>query len=433
MASLSLTSLQGKLQGVYYGWWVLAATFLLGVISGGIFSFSTSVFFRPIRTDLALNSTQTAMIFSLARAEGSIMGPIVGRLVDKFGARPMIIGGGLVASFGFILLHWVDSYWAFMLIFVGIVSSGKSAGLGQTLLSAVNRWFIRRRALAMAISITGFSSGGAAILPLITLGVHTIGWRDVMLYSGIFMAFIVIPLGMMVRHSPESMGLEPDGASKGPRQPTARSRNPSREVEEVDFSVREALRTRAYWVILIASFLRITLYGAISVVVVDILVWKGMEEDNAGFMVALLFLLSIPMRLAAGLMGERFPIQPLLFGGMSAAALASVSLLVVPGNLAVYLFVIFMAIEQGGSTLNWVALGNFFGRKSFATLMGIMSTSFNIGMLFTPIYAGWLFDTTGSYKLLLITWAPLYALSALLYLALRQPPPPRRDTEASSA
>ena len=72
------------------------------------------------------------------------------------------------------------------MIFVGVVSTGKSAGLGQVLLSSVNRWFVRKRALAMSMCVIGFSSGGAVLSPLITVGVHAIGWRDVMPYSGIF-------------------------------------------------------------------------------------------------------------------------------------------------------------------------------------------------------------------------------------------------------
>ena len=78
-----------SLERVYYGWWVLAAVFILGLLSGGIFSFSNAIFFGPIKDDLLLTSAQTSLIFALARAEGSIAGPIVGRLVDKFGARSM--------------------------------------------------------------------------------------------------------------------------------------------------------------------------------------------------------------------------------------------------------------------------------------------------------------------------------------------------------
>ena len=326
---LNQVPLVRKVRGAYYGWWVLASTFLLGTLSGGIFGNSSGIFFGPIQRDLGLNSAQTSLIFSLARAEGSIAGPIVGRLVDRFGSRPMIVFGGLLASGGFIALHWVHSYVLFVVIFVGVVGVGKSSGLGQVLISAVNRWFIRRRSLAMSICITGFSSGGAAILPLITLGVSTIGYRDVMLYSGIFMGIIVIPLASLVRHSPERMGIGadlpfPQEGRSGPPQPAI-----------VDFTVRQALRTRAYWILFTGSVLRISLWGTISLHSVEMFVWKGMSHELAGLMFSLMFLLSIPLRLVVGFLGDRFPLQPMMGGGMAAAVLAVLAMLLLDGNIAV--------------------------------------------------------------------------------------------------
>ena len=413
---LNQVPLVRKARGAYYGWWVLGATFVLGVLSGGIFSHSNAIFFGPIKRDLGLNSTQTSLIFSLVRAEGSFAGPIVGRFVDKFGARPMIIFGGLLASAGFMALSWVHSYVLFVVIFVGMVGVGKSSGLGQVLISAVNRWFIRRRSLAMSICITGFASGGAVLLPLISIGVSTIGWRDVMLYSGIFMAVIVVPLALLVRHSPEQMGIEPDLLR--PEDDTAT------QTSLVDFTVRQALRTRSYWILFTGSVLRITMWGAISVHAVEMFVWKGMSQGEAGLMFSLMFFLSIPMRLAAGYLGDHIPLQPMMGGGMVAAGLAVVAMLVMDGNTAVYLFVVLMAVEQGGSTLNWVALGNFFGRTSFATLMGIISTAFNLGMLVSPIYAGYMFDRTDSYTVVLISFLPIYLASGVFFLMTRKPETP---------
>ena len=413
---LNQVPLVRKARGAYYGWWVLGATFVLGVLSGGIFSHSNAIFFGPIKRDLGLNSTQTSLIFSLVRAEGSFAGPIVGQFVDKFGARPMIIFGGLLASAGFMALSWVHSYVLFVVIFVGMVGVGKSSGLGQVLISAVNRWFIRRRSLAMSICITGFASGGAVLLPLISIGVSTIGWRDVMLYSGIFMAVIVVPLALLVRHSPEQMGIEPD--LPRPEDDTAT------QTSLVDFTVRQALRTRSYWILFTGSVLRITMWGAISVHAVEMFVWKGMSQGEAGLMFSLMFFLSIPMRLAAGYLGDHIPLQPMMGGGMVAASLAVVAMLVMDGNTAVYLFVVLMAVEQGGSTLNWVALGNFFGRTSFATLMGIISTAFNLGMLVSPIYAGYMFDRTGSYTVVLISFLPIYLASGVFFLMTRKPETP---------
>jgi MFS family permease len=410
---LNQVPLVRRVKGAYYGYRVLTATFLLGTLSGGIFSNSNAIFFGPIQRDLSLNSAQTSLIFSLVRAEGSIAGPVVGRLVDRFGSRPMIIFGGLLASFGFIALHWVHNYVLFIIIFVGVVGVGKSSGLGQVLISAVNRWFIRRRSLAMSICITGFSSGGAAILPLITLGVSTIGWRDVMLFSGIFMGIIVIPLASFVRHSPERMGIGAD-------MPFVKEGEAGRRPVVVDFTVRQALRTKSYWILFGGSVLRISLWGTISVHSVQMFVWKGMSDEMAGIMFSLMFLMSIPLRLIVGFLGDKFPLQPMMGLGMASASLAVVAMLIVDGNMAVYLFVSLMAIEQGTSSLNWVSLGNFFGRTSFAALMGLISVAFNIGMLISPIYAGIMFDKTVSYFVVLLSFLPIYMAAEVFFLMTRK-------------
>ena len=190
--------------------------------------------------------------------------------------------------------------------------------------------------------------------------------------------------------------------------------------------MRQALRTRSYWILLAATVLRITLWGAISLHAVEMMVWKGMPRETAGFMFSLMFLLSIPLRLGVGILGDRFPLQPLMFGGMVSAAMAVLAMLLIEGNGEIYLFIILMALEQGGSTLNWVALGNFFGRANFGTLMGIISTCFKVGMLASPIYAGWLFDRTGSYTWVLFTFLPMYLLSAVLFLVVKKPAIPGR-------
>ena len=108
---------------------------------------------------MGISYTQMSFVFSLARAEGGMGGPLVGWLVDRFGSRPMIFFGGLTACIGLILLAHAQSYLQLVLIFVGIVSVGKTAGLGQTLMATVNQWFIRRKALALSTLMTAFAGG----------------------------------------------------------------------------------------------------------------------------------------------------------------------------------------------------------------------------------------------------------------------------------
>ena len=418
--------LRQRLGSVYYGWWALAAGFVIATFSAGIFSHSIGVFFGPIKADLGLNNTQTSLIFSLTRAEGSVTGPLFGRMVDRFGARPMILFGGLTACAGFIMLSWVHSYWLFALIFVAIVATGKSSGMGHTLLAAVNRWFVGRKALALSIQITGFQLGGAVILPLVVIGVNALGWRDVMLIGGIFMAVILVPLAMVIRHSPERMGIEPEGAAEARRRAMVQGSSGASQAVDVDFTVREALATRAYWLMMASAFIRISVWGALAVHAVQIFQWKGLEETTAGFMFSLMFAVAVPTTLASGMLAQRFRFQSIMFYSALAASAGIAALIFLDGMTAVALFVLGTAAGEGGNAVQWAGLGQFFGRKSYATLFGIMSAAFNVGMFLTPIFAGWIRDTHDeSYMLVVVAFAPLYAVGAVLCLFLKRPPSPQ--------
>ena len=148
--------------GVYYGWWVLAACCLLALFTGGIFYRGFTVFFLPIQREFNLSRASTALIFSLATAEGGIGGPFVGWLIDRLGSRPLILVGGLLAGIGFMALSLTDGYFSFLIIYVGLVSVGISTGLDPSLMTAVNRWFLRRKAIALATMLTSYTLGGAS-------------------------------------------------------------------------------------------------------------------------------------------------------------------------------------------------------------------------------------------------------------------------------
>ena len=423
-----------RLRGIYYGWWVLAATFAVWVLAGGLFHNSAPILFGPIRDDLRLNSTQASIVFGMQRAEGSIAGPIVGPLVDRFGSMPLIIIGGVMAGVGYIILHWTHNYWLFMLVFVGVVSVGRSAGLGgHPLMSAINRWFHRRLSLAMSISTTGSTVGGIVLLPLVTLGVHTVGWRDVLLYAGIFTVFAIIPLGLLVRHSPERMGLRLEGAR--PVEGLGAGSEPQGEGQSQrdsgDFTAREVLKTRIWWVLLIATTLGVGVQGAISLHSVQMMVWKGMDEKTAGFMITAMWSMAIPIRIGIGALGMRVPLHLLSFAGRVSAGMALLALLLLDGTLGIVAFIVLLAVGEGGGMLAFVALGLLFGRRSYGTLMGFMSSTINVGLMLSPILAGRIVDThDGDYSLALIAFIPFYLTAALLYLYMGNPRtgPPRRST-----
>ena len=414
----SITDLRHRFIGIYPGWWVLGACCFLALFPGAIFSYGFPVFYIPIRDELMLTDTQVSLIFALSRGEAGVGGPIVGWMVDKFDSRPIVLIFGLMAGVGVIILSGVDGYWIFVLVYVGVVSVGNNSGFGQTFLAVTNRWFVRRRAVGMTIVITAYTIGGAMLIPVISRGIEALGWRDVMLYIGIFVVVVVVPFALLIRRSPESMGIDLAEAGEAVEQTATPS---SAQATGRDFTVAEALRTPTYWFILVASSLRISVTSGVLVHIVPLMVWKGTSEQAGADVLSLLFFVSIPTRLLIGISGVKLPGQGVLAVGMGMGAVSLLALNLVSGVWIVFPFVAGMAVLEGASVLNWVLLGNIFGRRSFATLTGIISVFYSAGMMLSPLFLGWMVDRTGGYTESLLILTVLYGVSALLFAVARAP------------
>ena len=386
-----------------------------------------------MRQAFGISYASMALVFSLARAEGGMGAPLVGWLVDRFGSRPMVLFGGLFAGLGMVLLSRADTYWQLILFYVGVISIGKTTGLGQTLMATVNQWFIRRKALAFSTLMTAFGGGGAILVPLLALGNSTVGWRDTLMYSGLFIMLLTLPASYVIRSRPEDLGLLPDGdrPDMSGRDMTRSDEGTKTRMAPGDFTVRHALRTRTFWLMVVGVMTRVSVTNAIVILQIPILVWKGVDEQTAALYVSLMFFLAIPLRFVLGVSGGYLPPRKLLFGGMSMGAVALLAMLVLNGTPAVLIFIVGLAIVEGVTTVNWIMFGDYFGRSRFASLMGMISVFHNVGMVTTPIFSGWIFDKTQSYELVLITFLPLYLLGGLAFATATRPTLPRAPAPAS--
>ena len=408
---------------IFYGWWIVIVSSILGMFGNGSISNGFPRFFEPIRSDLGISYFRMSLVFSLARAEGGVGGPVVGWLVDRYGARPMIFFGGLLAGVGLMLLSQATSYWALVFLFAGVVSVGKTAALGQTLMAAVNQWFIRRKALALSTLMTSFAAGGAFVVLLLDLGITQMGWRNTIFVTGLFITLLTIPVALVVRSRPEDIGLRPDG---DPPLQDFDSEN-SGVVEQTDipveqnFSVRQALRTSSFWWILLGVITRVSATNAIIVHIFPILELKGLDERSASAYVAFMFLLAIPLRFVLGVSSGRFSSRKLLFWGMNVGAIGIFALWVLPSHSGILIFIIGLAIVEGITSVNWLMVSDYFGRSRFATLMGVMSVFHNFGMFIAPLFAGFVRDYTDSYDIVLMTFAPIFVISAISFAVAKRP------------
>jgi MFS family permease len=416
----------------FYGWYVVAVACMQGMFGNGAISTGFPRFFEPIRADLGISYAAMSLVFSLARAEGGLGAPLVGWLVDKFGSRPMILFGGLTAGVGLMLLAFATEYWQLVLLFVGVVSIGKTAGLGQTLMATVNQWFIRRKAVALSTLMTAFAGGGAIVVPLLHLGIVSLGWRPTVFIIGLFITILTLPVAYVIRSRPEDLGLRPDGDPPTAAAATRPSRGGGHHApaaatagEEQNFTVRQALRTQAFWFILLGVITRVSATNSIIIHLFPLLVWKGMTEDVATLAASVMFFMAIPLRFLLGVAGGRLSPRKLLFYGMNLGAVGLLGLWLLPQWPALIVFILGLAIVEGITSVNWIMVGDYFGRNRFASLMGAMSIFHNIGMFIAPIYAGWIRDTTESYAIVLATFAPTFVISALMFALARRPTLPQ--------
>jgi sugar phosphate permease len=414
---------------IFYGWWVLSLCALISAVGTGILYHSFTVFFLPLKRDLGVTSAAVSLLYGAARLEGGIEGPVVGYLIDRFGPRKLILFGAGLCGFGLILLSTVNSFWTFFLIYVFVVSLGSNAGFFHPISTAVNKWFIRHRGLGFSVIASSGSIGGMIMAPLLSFIILDYGWRVGALFAGGLVLAIAIPAAIPIRSSPESMGLQPDGKSSA-KTPEESRAQPVPILQDVHFPVREALRTFQFWLLMAGISLRLLVTVALNTHFVPLLVWKGMGEAASAYLVSLFAFVSIPLSIGLGWLGDRWSKTRLSSLCIIPNIVAMMGMVFSDGPFFLYLFPFAFAIAMGTAPLNWALIGDFFGRGSYATLRGIMGIGYGTATFLSPIYAGWVFDRTESYTLVLVTFSIIFAVCAVFFAILHPPSsPPKRAAQ----
>jgi len=395
----------------------------LRVLGGGLHNYGFTVFFLPLSQDLGLSRAATSLAFSLARVEGAIEGPFVGYLIDRFGPRPMILVATLMTGIGYILFAWVDSYASFLIVYLGIISLSFTPGFVHAPMAVGNTWFIRWRARAMTVISSAVPVGGMLISPLLAMAVQAWGWRWGAIIAGSLFLLIGIPLGLGVRPSPESMGLLPDGDA--PKIRIAKDESGSVRSKasspSSDPTLREAIKTFVFWLFVSSMTVRVGIYSTITVHFVPLMVWKGQTQEYAAFLLGGFAFFNWAAHFLIGWIADLVNRPKLLTGCMVVAAAGLLSLIWGSGVWPLWLFTILFTAIDASFPIVWATIGDFFGRKSFATIRGTMSFFYTWGSVVGPVIAGALYDREQSYFSTLWGLAAIMLLGAVLTALLIKP------------
>jgi MFS family permease len=358
------------------------------------------------------------MAFSLSRAQGAIEAPLVGYLIDRHGPRPIIVTAVFLAGVGYILLSWVNSYTSFMIVYLGVICLAFVAGFVHSPLVVANSWFIRQRARAMTVVSSAVPIGGAVISPLLAIGVASIGWRWAAFASGCIFLLICLPLSFQVKRSPESMGLRPDGDLPEAADGTGTGQANTKLAE---ITSAQAMKTLPFWLLVTSMLARVTCYSTATVHFVPLMVWKGLSEGAAASLLGAFALANLVAHFVLGWIADRVNKPKLLAACHILPALSLPPLLLDSGYWTLWLFTIAFTLLDASFPVVWATVGDFFGRRNFATIRGMMSFFYMWGSFAGPIMAGAIYDRTESYTMALWIMLGLLVFATLLTLFLIRP------------
>jgi len=420
---------------IFYGWWIIIASSIITTYNGGILFYGFTAFFNPILNEFGWSRAATSLAFSLQRLEGGIAAPIVGYFIDRLGPRKMSLFAVTVFGAGFILLSKVNSLLTFYIAFI-IISIGHSAGFYSVGATVVANWFVRKRGKAM-----GFLTGGVCLagtlVPVLVRLIDTYGWRQSLVITGIGMWIIGIPLSFVFRNRPEEYGMLPDGdVVKGEtRDDDKISTSPDVQTQptviESEFTAMEAIRTRSFWMLAVGLSVSFMAMSAVFVHIMPFLESIGISREKAGYVVTFTILLSVLGRIGLGWLSDHMDKRYVF---CIALGLQSIGLLFF-ANIRTFWHIIFFLVTFSPGygapiPLRPAIQGEYFGRKQFGTIQGLLLSISTVSSMIGPPFAGWICDVTGSYRLAFLILAAIPAGGIVLFLFT---PPPRHKVKSADS
>jgi len=411
-----------KKSKVFYGWWIVLLCSFYSIYASGIFYYGFSTFVNPIVTELGWSMALVSGAFSLYRLEAGIAAPIVGFLLDRIGPRKLVFAGGLVMGGGFIYLSQVTTVLPFYAAVI-IISFGWSGFAGASVGNPlVGKWFVKKR--GVALGIYGATRGLSGLLiPVVAYLIVHYGWRMTLIILGPLTWLVVLPSSFVLKYSPEKCGLLPDGEPAGNDVHDDAILNiKTAAVKEVDFPVRNALVTPAFWMLTISLFSHQITQSAIFVHLIPYLIDVGFDTKSAASVVTAITLTSMVGRYGFGWLSDRFNAKWLLFILYILQPIGILSLLRISHIRDIIPFVLIYSIAYGGTVvIKAVMIGDFYGRKNFGSIYGAMQGISTLGGITGPLIAGLVYDFKGSYHWAFTSFALMMGLTALLVLFLKRP------------
>ena len=408
---------------LFYGWWIVGAAFLNLFLVVGVIFYGFPVFYPAFVASLGFTRAQVTQGFLLGfLLAGLPFGLLAGALIDRIGARWVILSGIGFVGLPLILMGSMTKFWQYeSLCIIEVIGYSLAGPIANQVL--VSRWFRLRRGRAMGYAYLGLGFGGVVSPPAISLFIRSFGWRHALEITGALILITLFPVGFWItRSTPADMGLTPDGVSL---PPSARG-NPD---ERASGGISAAVRTANFWLLLVGATLVI---GAINAVIQHfILSMKdaGYSTFAAARFLSILLAMSLGGRVLVGYIADRYKKKNTmaLFYLLLGAAIPLMCFAHEP--VAVTAFAAVFGFSMGADyMLIPLVTAECFGMASLGKLLALIIMGYSIGQWIAPWMAGRIFDVYHSYRLAWTILSVAGIIGAAAVYAISVP----RGTEAVS-
>ena len=406
----------------FYGWWIVLAGTVILFVASGIGFYGHGVILDPLRTLHGWSKATISSAVTLYFFTSGIMGMVIGRQIDRYGPKWVLIIGSLIIAAGFVLLGNIKTVWQLYVIYF-IMALGFSCTSLVPANTLITNWFIRKRGFAMSLTNTGLSAGGIVLVPLASYIITRWGLEIALPVLGVIYGVVVIICTYFIKQRPSDINQFPDGTP-----PEAVSLDS--HASEISYSSQmrvwtrlQAMRTVAFWSIVIAFLL--ALAGQIAFLMHQIsFLSQYLGISGAATAVSITAGASIIGRLWLGTFVDRCDKRYVIMVCFLIQGIAMFTLAHYQHVVILYLGTLAFGLTMGNIIMmQSLITGECFGLVSFATVSGLAGVFTMTGAAFGPSIAGFIFDATGSYRLAFTIFAVMSAV-AILVIYFAKPPKP---------
>jgi len=405
---------------IFYGWWLVLACLGIQAVAGGASIYLYSLFAGEVERAFQVDRA-TVMLAATGHAiTAGLLGPKLGALLDRHSLRKMLIASSLAMGAGFVLISFTPDVRGFIAGYTLLIPIGSATLTTLFAPLLLSRWFVRQRGLAIGIAALGTKLGGFTLPPLVALLIDEFDWRFAMRVVGVVLAAVVCMLACwaIVDH-PRDRGVAPDGDGDGAAPPVA-GQSPATAAKA---SLAAVLADRNFW---LASFGMSMILAMFSVVMSNLSMFAtdiGAPRDKAALLLSLFALIGMGMSPIVGRLCDVLDIRA-VFAGLLSVSIVALSLFALAESYQGLVAATVAAAVVGGGVAPFFGalVGRLFDLQIFGRVLGSMSLVAVTVSAVVPVLSGWLFDVTGSYRMLFLGLIVLMAIP-LAYMPLIKPRP----------